>query len=94
MVVFDPVNIWDAFLLVDPPTVFPGSSAAEAPPAPRNKCQAPRNQIIRASRRPCLTKSVPAFFVVFLCQAVLMEDIGEGVVFNSQTVVGYENTDG
>lgn len=22
-----------------------------------------------------------------------MEDIGEGVVFNSQTVVGYENTD-
>ncbi|CAN0235658.1 unnamed protein product, partial [Scytosiphon promiscuus] len=27
-------------------------------------------------------------------QAVLMEDIGEGVVFNSQTVVGYENTDG
>ncbi|CAM9955594.1 unnamed protein product, partial [Hapterophycus canaliculatus] len=27
-------------------------------------------------------------------QAVLMEDIGEGVVFNSHTVVGYENTDG
>lgn len=27
-------------------------------------------------------------------QAVLMDDIGEGVVFNSQTVVGYENTDG
>eukprot|EP00752_Nemacystus_decipiens_P002003 g1924.t1 len=26
-------------------------------------------------------------------QAVLMEDIGEDVVFNSQTVVGYENTD-
>ncbi|CAM9747975.1 unnamed protein product [Discosporangium mesarthrocarpum] len=25
-------------------------------------------------------------------QAILMEDIGEGVVFNSQTVVGYENT--
>lgn len=23
-----------------------------------------------------------------------MEDIGEGVVFNSQTVVGFENTDG
>ncbi len=23
-----------------------------------------------------------------------MDDIGEGVVFNSQTVVGYENTDG
>ncbi|CAN0036712.1 unnamed protein product [Ectocarpus sp. 4 AP-2014] len=27
-------------------------------------------------------------------QAVLMEDIGEGVVFNSHTVVGFENTDG
>lgn len=23
-----------------------------------------------------------------------MEDIGEGVVFNSQTVAGFENTDG